>query len=161
MKDRLPRWLSGKESSCQCRGHRFLIPGLGRPPWRRKWQPTPVFLPGKSHGQRSLVGCSPWGCKEMDMTSWLNSNNSVLLYFFCFFFLAFTHILKYRYHRKVCILNDQLLWVVVTLRQNCVEKRALWLGGSECQQRRVFGTSRGGEKTLETDPCGCLHGLVS
>jgi len=37
-------------------------------PWRRAWQPTPVFLPGKSHGQRSLVGCSPWGCKELDMT---------------------------------------------------------------------------------------------
>ena len=32
-------------------------------PWRRKWQPTPVFLPGKSHGQRSLVGYSPWGCR--------------------------------------------------------------------------------------------------
>ena len=37
-------------------------------PWRRKWQPTPVFLPGKFHGQRSLVGSSPWGCKESDMT---------------------------------------------------------------------------------------------
>ena len=36
--------------------------------WRRKWQHTPVFLPGKSHGQRSLVGYSPWGCKESDMT---------------------------------------------------------------------------------------------
>ena len=36
--------------------------------WRRKWQPTPIFLPGKSHGQRSLVGYSPWGCKESDMT---------------------------------------------------------------------------------------------
>ena len=35
-------------------------------PWRRKWQPTPVFLPGKSHGQRSLVGYSPWGCSELD-----------------------------------------------------------------------------------------------
>jgi len=34
--------------------------------WRRQWQPTPVFLPGKSHGQKSLVGCSPWGCKESD-----------------------------------------------------------------------------------------------
>ena len=42
-------------------------------PWRRKWQPTPVFLPGKSHGQRSLVGYSLWGDKEsdMDMTEWL------------------------------------------------------------------------------------------
>ena len=36
--------------------------------WRRKWQPTPVFLPGESHGQRSLVGYSPWGRKELDMT---------------------------------------------------------------------------------------------
>ena len=34
-------------------------------PWRRKWQPTPVFLPGKSYGQRSLVGYSPWGCKRV------------------------------------------------------------------------------------------------
>ena len=36
--------------------------------WRRKWQPTPVFLPGESHGRRSLVGCSPWGCTESDTT---------------------------------------------------------------------------------------------
>ena len=36
--------------------------------WRRQWQPTPVFLPGKSHGWRSLVGCSPWGHKESDAT---------------------------------------------------------------------------------------------
>ena len=38
------------------------------PLWRRKWQPTPVFLPGESHGRRSLVGCSPWGRTETDMT---------------------------------------------------------------------------------------------
>ena len=45
---------------------------LGRKiPWRRKWHPTPVFLPGKSHGQRSLVGYSPWGYKESDTTEWL------------------------------------------------------------------------------------------
>ena len=37
------------------------IPGLGRSPWRRVWQPTPIFLPGESHEQRSLTGCSPWG----------------------------------------------------------------------------------------------------
>ena len=40
----------------------------GEDPWRRKWTPIPVFLPGKSHGQRSLAGYSPWGCKESDMT---------------------------------------------------------------------------------------------
>ena len=44
------------------------IPGLGRVPRRRSWQLVPVFLPGESHGQRSLVGNSPKGCKELDMT---------------------------------------------------------------------------------------------
>ena len=41
-------------------------PSVGKIPWRRKWQPTPVLLPGKSHGQRSLVG--PWGGKDSDTT---------------------------------------------------------------------------------------------
>ena len=45
-----------------------LNPWVGEIPWRRKWQPTPVFLPGESHGQRRLVGYSPWGHKESDMT---------------------------------------------------------------------------------------------
>ena len=40
--------------------------------WKRQWQPTPVLLPGKSRGQRSLVGCSPWGCYELDMTEQLH-----------------------------------------------------------------------------------------
>ena len=48
-----------------------LIPGLGRFPWRRAWQPTPVFLPEESHGPRSLAGCSAWGHKELDMTDGL------------------------------------------------------------------------------------------
>ena len=50
---------------------------VGKIPWRRKWQPTPVFLHGESHGQRSLVGYSPWGGKESDITKRLNSNNIV------------------------------------------------------------------------------------
>ena len=45
--------------------------------WRRQWQPTPVLLPGKSHGQRSLVGCSPWGHEESDMTKWLHFHFSL------------------------------------------------------------------------------------
>ena len=40
--------------------------------WRRRWHPTPILLPGKSHGWRSLVGCSPWGCEESDMTERLH-----------------------------------------------------------------------------------------
>ena len=50
-----PWWLSGKESACQCNRCGF-DPWVRKVPWRRKWQPTPVFLPGKSHGQRSLAG---------------------------------------------------------------------------------------------------------
>ena len=48
-------WLSGKESACQNRRHGF-DPWVGKIPWRKKWQPTPVFLPAKSHGQKSLAG---------------------------------------------------------------------------------------------------------
>ena len=48
------------------------IPELGRFPWRRKWQPTPVLLPGESHGGRNLVGYSPWGRKESDTTERLH-----------------------------------------------------------------------------------------
>ena len=46
-----------------------LDPWPGKIPWSRKTAPTPVFLPGKSHGQRRLVGCSPWGHKELDRMS--------------------------------------------------------------------------------------------
>ena len=45
--------------------------------WRRQWQPTPVLLPGKSHGQRSLVGCSPWGREESDTTEQLHFHFSL------------------------------------------------------------------------------------
>ena len=45
--------------------------------WRRRWHPTPVLLPGKSHGWRSLVGCSPWGCKELDTTERLHFHFSL------------------------------------------------------------------------------------
>ena len=51
----------------QC-GRPGFNPWVGKIPWRKEWQPTPVFLPGESHGQRSLVGYSPWGHKESDMT---------------------------------------------------------------------------------------------
>ena len=45
--------------------------------WKMQWQPTPVLLPGKSHGQRSLVGCRPWGREELDMTEWLDFDFSL------------------------------------------------------------------------------------
>ena len=58
---------AGKESACKSRRPGF-DSWVGKIPWRGKWQSTPVFLPGKSHGQMSLVGYSPWGRKESDMT---------------------------------------------------------------------------------------------
>ena len=56
-----PGGFRSKESTCQCRGHGF-NPCIRKILWRRKWQPIPVFLPWKSHGQRSLVGYSSWDC---------------------------------------------------------------------------------------------------
>ena len=73
-----PWWCSGKESACQCRRHSF-------DPWdrkihqRRKWQPIAVFLPGKSHGQRSWAGYHPGGCKESEMTGQLNNNMQYII----------------------------------------------------------------------------------
>ena len=53
-------------------------PWVGKIPWRRAWQPTPVSLPGESHGQRSLAGYSPWGGKESDRTERLTHTHTVL-----------------------------------------------------------------------------------
>ena len=64
---RLPWWLSGKESACNA-GVQVRSLGLEDPLERGAWQPTPVFLPGESHEQRSLGGYSPWSCKESDTT---------------------------------------------------------------------------------------------
>ena len=50
-------------------------PWVGKIPWRRKWPPTPVFLPGESHGQRSLADYSPWGHKESDTTEQLSTRD--------------------------------------------------------------------------------------
>ena len=64
-----PGGASGKEPISQCRRHRRcrFDPWLGKIRWRKEWQPTPVFLPGEPYEQ-SLVGYSPWGCKESDTT---------------------------------------------------------------------------------------------
>ena len=62
-----PGGASGKEHIFQCKRHKRhgFSPQVGNIPWKREWLPTPVFLSGESHGQRSLVGYSPWGCKRV------------------------------------------------------------------------------------------------
>ena len=70
LKTGFPGDASGKEPAFQCKRPKRLRfdPWVGKIPWRRKWQPTPVLLPEESHGQRTLVGYSPWGRKESETT---------------------------------------------------------------------------------------------
>ena len=68
-----------KDPTCQnrrCKGLRFIC-WVKKIPWRRKWLPTLVFLPGELHGQRSLAGYSPWGRKESATTERLNTSGSI------------------------------------------------------------------------------------
>ena len=67
-------WFPGARwaSICLQCGRPGFDPWVGKIPWRRQWHPTPALLPGKSHGQRSLVGYSPWGRKESDTTEWFS-----------------------------------------------------------------------------------------
>ena len=69
-----PDGASGEESACQCRRHKRgrFSPWVGKIPWRKAWQPTPVFLLRISHGQRRLASYSPWGHKESDTIERLN-----------------------------------------------------------------------------------------
>ena len=96
-----PGGASGKEPACQCRRWKTcgFNPWVGKIPWRRESQPTPVFLPGESHGQRTLAGYSPWGHKELDTTEHKHAQtpgylfynmgyNPILLYFVAYDILA-------------------------------------------------------------------------
>ena len=76
------RWASllAQSSACQYRRPGF-DPRVGKMPWRRKWQPAPVFLPGESHGQRSLLGYSPQHRKESNRTEWMSIRICSLIQF--------------------------------------------------------------------------------
>ena len=68
-KDKLPWWLNGKQSAYQCRRHGF-SPWSGKIPWRRKWQPIPVFLPGEPHGQSSSMCYGLWSQSQTWFSDW-------------------------------------------------------------------------------------------
>ena len=90
----------------QCGRPRF-DPWVGKIPWRRKQQPTPVLLPGKSHGWRSLVGYSPWGCKESDTTEPVHSLTHFVHY------LNFTMCTCHPYsknYKTTLALNERKKW---------------------------------------------------
>ena len=77
---------------------------IGNIPWRREWLPTPVFLPGEFHGQRSLAGYSPMGHRELDMTKWLNTH----ICFFQLFNKLYIYIYMSFYMKRHFILNTAL-----------------------------------------------------
>ena len=77
-----PGGSDGKASACNV-GDPGFNPWVGKIPWRGKWQPTPVLLPGKFHGQRSLVGYSPWGRRESDTTERLHFHFLSVRSFIC------------------------------------------------------------------------------
>ena len=104
-----PDGAGGKEPTCQCRRHercRF-DPWVRKILWRRAWQPTPVFLPGESHGQSNLVGHSPCGCKESDMTEQLSLSLSRRFKFFSHFVFLKTESLAFCYTKLF-----QVFWVI-------------------------------------------------
>ena len=98
--DQLPRWLSDGGICLPSRRHGF-NPWFGKIPWSRKWQPTPVFLPGKAHGQSNLMGYSPQDCKKVRydlvakyQTQWTNQESTEIWFSFhsliCLFILLLT-----------------------------------------------------------------------
>ena len=90
--------VSGKESACRCWWHKRLgfDPWVRKIPRRRKWNPTLVFLPGRSHGQRSLVGYSPWGPNELDTTELARAHTHTQRNINCTFFPQCTGLKMYR-----------------------------------------------------------------
>ena len=80
----------------------YYVPKLGQIPWRREWQPTPGFLPGESHGQRSLAGYSPWSCKESDMTEQLTQT-----------FFRSTKGLKKFFFTQISFLKSSFYWCIM------------------------------------------------
>ena len=96
-----------KEPECQCsrlESH-GLDPWVGKIPWRRKWQPTPVLLAGESHGQRSLAGYSPWGCKELTTRlsthKLVQQSDSFIHIHISIFFRVFSHMGYFRVLNRV------------------------------------------------------------
>ena len=78
----LPGGASDKEPACQCRRQKNFgfDPWVRKISWKRAWPPTPVFLPGESHGQRSLAGYSPWGRTELNTTEGLGTHQNAYSY---------------------------------------------------------------------------------
>ena len=109
----LPLWLSGKEFACQCRRYRF-YPWVGKIPWRRKWRPTQVFLPGKSYEQKSLVGYQHRGRKELDTTQQPSTHADIGIFVLNYFF---HHIFFKNLYSLYSLLINQIILLAIYLGQ--------------------------------------------
>ena len=132
-----PGGTSGKERTCQCRKHKRygFDPWVGKILWRRKWQPTPVFLLGKSHARGALVGYSPWGYKESNMAE------HVLLY-------CIVHILQ----DTGKLPQERMIWylmpAVLRLRNPVLSLTVFWGTVVNC---RLSAVSRGSNSKAPAD----------
>ena len=108
---------------------------VGKIPWRREWQPTPVFLPGVFHGQRSLVGYSPWGRKESDTTEQLTLSLVVKLWNLNSFYI---------------IIEDFWAKVASGMRTDWCQRQ-----GDSCQQPQVHTGQSGGAATWRQAWAAC------
>ena len=104
-----PWWLRSQRICPHCGRPRF-YPWVGKIPWRRVWQTTPVFLPGESHGQRSPVGYSPWGRKESDRTEQLTLSLSQAKHW--------TKCLQRNYKTAITLHHRDYNWVELGLKRD-------------------------------------------
>ena len=121
-----PWWLSSKEPAYQCRRCGFNS-WVRKMPWRKKRQPTPVFLLGKSHGQRNLVGYSPWVCKESDMTEHLSIHECTASYIKTGIFWPTQHMQRKRKHfLKISPLKNEIF---INDEDKNSQNQKLWIKG--------------------------------
>ena len=145
----LPWWLRSYSVCLQCRTPRF-DPWVGKISWRRKWQPTPVFLVGKFHGWRSLVGYSPRGHKELDTTERLH---------FLSFSILPTKVPLVKIMVFPVVMYGCETWTIKKGKQQRIDAFELW-----CCRRllRVPWTARRSNQSLRKDisPEYSLEGLM-
>ena len=157
----LPWYLRWLRILLQCRRPGF-SPCVSKIPWRRAWQPTPVFLPGKFHGQRNLAGCSPWDHKELNTTEWLTlhfSLDSIQKWIFASSKLHFSSrfLVYYNFQWKWSLLSSTPILFPVIFTNITGEGLSLIIEFKErniFDQLEVFSNTQMGKNDMEIAPEG-------
>ena len=150
-----PGGSDGKSVCLQCKRLGF-DPWVGNIPWRRKWQPTPVFLPGKFHGQRSLAGYSPRGQKELHMMEHMCTHTQTHTYLYIY---IHTHIYTYIYihYMYVCIYTYLLSIYCVQSTEGDIQMVFCPQGMCNIEQGRLWRWPRRGTSQV----CGITEEIQS